>query len=108
MSHCLITARLPAVSIQPTARNNRYIISTSIMLNEDRQFDASLYVYLESPPQQSSLLQLDGAGFANNGGTDISLSTGDMREMEVLGHTSPAGMSLSSVYCPYRRSLLRS
>ncbi|KAJ7085993.1 hypothetical protein B0H15DRAFT_801648 [Mycena belliarum] len=88
MSHCVISGRMPAMSIQPGSRANRYIISTTVILDEERSFKAELHAYLETPPQERSLFQLV-ASFANNGGDDIMMGS-DHRDMEVLGTASPS------------------
>ncbi|KAJ7742696.1 hypothetical protein DFH07DRAFT_777633 [Mycena maculata] len=81
MSHCYILGRLPVLSVQ-TVRTNRYSIGT-ILTVDDAEYPATLVSYMESPPLEQALFEVEAA-FANNGGAETTVAS-DFREMELLG-----------------------
>ena len=89
MSHCIVVARLPIISVQPGTMANRYSIKTVLYQSDDIEHEADLSLYTETgPPQQNGLFDVE-ATFASNGGSNVSLGT-DFRAMQLLGSGSPS------------------
>jgi hypothetical protein len=76
-------------------RNNRYTIQTLLTLDDDTEYKATLSVYMDFPPQEKAVFEIEAA-YANNGGANIQLGS-DHKQMELLGNGSPSGMKFFSV-----------
>ncbi|KAJ7190598.1 hypothetical protein GGX14DRAFT_407845 [Mycena pura] len=88
MSHCIVIARLPFISVQRSSTANQYSIKTVLYESDDVEHDANLSLYMErGPPQEGSLFELE-VTFASNSGSDATLAS-DFRAMEPLGTGSP-------------------
>ncbi|KAJ7722482.1 hypothetical protein B0H14DRAFT_3623846 [Mycena olivaceomarginata] len=86
MSHCFVIGRVPILSMQ-SPRNNCYTIQTLLTLDDDTEYKATLSVYVDFPPQEKAVFEIEAA-YANNGGADIQLGS-DHKQMELLGSGSP-------------------
>jgi hypothetical protein len=93
-SYCFILGCLPILSVQTQTRNNRFLIGTALTNQDDEEHLATLFAYMESPPQQQALFELE-ASPANNSGSDITLGSA-FREMELLGNVSLSGNSVTT------------
>ncbi|KAJ7228265.1 hypothetical protein GGX14DRAFT_612010 [Mycena pura] len=89
MSHCIVLAHLPIISVQPASMANWYLIKTVLYQSNEIEHDTNLSIYTETgPPQQRGRFDLV-ATFASNGGSDVSLAS-DFCAMQLLGSGSPS------------------
>ncbi|KAJ7780364.1 hypothetical protein B0H14DRAFT_3507643 [Mycena olivaceomarginata] len=72
-------------------RNNHYTIQTLLTLDDDTEYKATLSVYMDFPPQEKAVFEIEAA-YANNGGADIQFGS-DHKQMELLGSGSPSDES---------------
>ncbi|KAJ7230128.1 hypothetical protein GGX14DRAFT_384086 [Mycena pura] len=98
MSHCIVVARLPFISVERATTGHRYSIKTVLYQDDDIEHDANLTIYTETgPPPEGGVFDLE-ATFANNGGSDTNLAS-DFRALQLLGSGSPSSPDYMAT-CP--------